>query len=216
MQHAAAEQKHGHVSDNDAVALAVQGRGAGLVYVCGDDAVEVAPADDEAHGDAAFVDAFGIVGGPDHGVGDAGVDAHGAEEGAGIADAGGAPEGNAGISLLFCGGSGFDGGFWREGGNAPGYEHGKAGHAEERGEDVAEASLTCSIADVFGLLAYVESIQSVRYELTADSNGHDSGSRVGRNGQELRSSGFIAERGDDRGEEKGEGVERDVSWKDAC
>lgn len=71
------------------MALAVQGRGVGLVDVGGDDAVEVAPADDEAHGDAALVDAFGVVGGPDDGVGDAGVDAEGAEKGAGVADAGG-------------------------------------------------------------------------------------------------------------------------------
>lgn len=35
----------------------------------------------------------------------------------------------------------------------PSYEHREAGHAEERGEDVAEASLTCSIGDVFKLLA---------------------------------------------------------------
>ena len=53
------------------MALAVEGGVFGLVDVGGDDAVEVAPADDEAQGDAALVDAFGVVGGPDDGVGDA-------------------------------------------------------------------------------------------------------------------------------------------------
>lgn len=53
--------------------LAVQGACFGLIDVRRDDAVEVAPADDEAHGDAAFVDAFGVVGCPDDDVGDAGI-----------------------------------------------------------------------------------------------------------------------------------------------
>lgn len=60
----------------------------GLIDVRADNAVEIAPADDETHGDASFVDAFGVVGDPDDGVGDAGVDAKGAEEGAGVADGG--------------------------------------------------------------------------------------------------------------------------------
>ena len=85
------------------MALAVQGRGVGLVDVGGDDTIEVAPADDEAHGDAALVDAFGVVGGPDDGVGDAGVDAEGAEEGAGVANAGGCSDRDAGVSLMFLG-----------------------------------------------------------------------------------------------------------------
>ena len=71
MQHAAAEEEDGQVGEDDAVALAVEGGVFGLVDVGGDDAVEVAPADHEAHGDAALVDAFGVVGGPDDGVGDA-------------------------------------------------------------------------------------------------------------------------------------------------
>ncbi len=36
----------------------------------------------------------------------------------------------------------------------PGYEHGEAGHANEGGADVAEASLVCSIGDIFRLLGY--------------------------------------------------------------
>lgn len=58
------------------------------VDVGGDDAVEVAPADDEADGDAALVDAFDVVGGPGDGVGDAGVDSEGAEVDAGVLDGG--------------------------------------------------------------------------------------------------------------------------------
>lgn len=56
------------------MALSVQRRVFRLVDVAGDDAVEVPPADDEAERDAPLVDAFGVVGGPDDGVGDAGVD----------------------------------------------------------------------------------------------------------------------------------------------
>ena len=41
------------------------------VDIGGNDAVEVAPADNNTHCDAAFVDAFDVVGGPDYGVGDA-------------------------------------------------------------------------------------------------------------------------------------------------
>ena len=100
LQQAAPEQEDGQVGEHDAVAAAVQGRVCGLVDVGGDDAVEVAPADDEAHGDAALVDAFGVVGGPDDGVGDAGVDAEGAEEGTGVADSGGCSDGG-GVSLMF-------------------------------------------------------------------------------------------------------------------
>lgn len=89
-EHAPAEEEDDQVGQHDAVALAVQGAVFRLVDVGGDDAVEVAPADDEAHGDAAFVDAFGVVGGPDDDVGDAGVDSQGAKEGAGVSDSGGA------------------------------------------------------------------------------------------------------------------------------
>lgn len=88
LQNTAAEQEEGEVSEDDAVARAVEGRVRGAVDVGGDDAVEVAPAYDDAHGDAALVDAFGVVGAPDDGVGDAGVDAEGGEEGACVLDAG--------------------------------------------------------------------------------------------------------------------------------
>ena len=55
--------------------LSVKGYVSRLVNVRGDDAVEVAPADDEAHCNATFIDALGVIGGPDDGVGDTGVDA---------------------------------------------------------------------------------------------------------------------------------------------
>ena len=88
-----------------------------LIDVRANNAVEIAPADDESHCDTTFVNAFGVVGDPDDGVGDARVDAEGAKEGAGIADAG----------------------IWS------GDEHSEADHAENGGEDVAEASLFGSI-----------------------------------------------------------------------
>ena len=91
-----------------------------LIDIRADNAVEIAPADDEAHCDTTFVDAFGVVGDPYDGVGDAGVDAKGTEEGAGIADAG-------------VGG---------------GDQHGEADHAEDGSEDVAETSLFGSIGDL--------------------------------------------------------------------
>ena len=77
-----------------------------------DDAVQIAPADDEAEHDAALVHALGVVGGPGDGVGDAGVDAQGAEERAGVLDAG----------LLRA------------------EQHGEAGDAEGGDEDIAEAA----------------------------------------------------------------------------
>lgn len=43
---------------------AVAGLVFGAVDVAADDTVEVAPADDETEGDATFIDAFGVVGGP--------------------------------------------------------------------------------------------------------------------------------------------------------
>lgn len=52
-----------------------------------DDSVEIAPADDYAQDDSALVDAVDVVGDPGERVGDARVDAHGAEEGSGILDA---------------------------------------------------------------------------------------------------------------------------------
>ena len=91
-----------------------------LIDVRANNAVEIAPADDESHSDTAFVDTFGVVGDPDDGVGDARVDAEGAEKGAGVADAG----------------------------VGSGDEHGEADHAEDGGEDIAEASLFGSIGDL--------------------------------------------------------------------
>lgn len=88
-QQAPAEQEYRQIGQHDAVACLIQGAVCRLVDVGGDGAVEVAPADDEAHCDAAFVDAFGVVRGPDDDVGYAGVDAQGAEKGAGVADSGG-------------------------------------------------------------------------------------------------------------------------------
>ena len=43
------------------MALSVQRGRSGLVDVGGDDAIEVAPTDDESEGYASFVDAFGII-----------------------------------------------------------------------------------------------------------------------------------------------------------
>ena len=57
------------------MALSVKGYVSRLVNVRRDDAVEVAPADDEAHCNATFIGALGVVGGPGNGVGDTGVDA---------------------------------------------------------------------------------------------------------------------------------------------
>ena len=74
-QHASPEQKHRQVSQHNTVALSVKRYVSRLVNVRGDDAVEVAPADDEAHCNAAFIVAFRVVGGPDNGVGDTRVDA---------------------------------------------------------------------------------------------------------------------------------------------
>ena len=74
-QHAPPEQKHRQISQHNTMALSVEGYVSRLVNVRGDDAVEVAPADDEAHCNAAFVVAFSVVGRPDNGVGDTGVDA---------------------------------------------------------------------------------------------------------------------------------------------
>ena len=91
-----------------------------LIDIRANNAVQVAPADDESHCDTTFVDAFGIVGDPDDSVGDARVDAKGAKESAGVAD----------------------------GGVGSGDEHGEADHSEDGGEDIAQASLFGSIGDL--------------------------------------------------------------------
>ncbi len=77
LQYTAAEEEDGQVGQDDAVTFSVLRRVFGLIDVGADDAVEVAPADDETHRYATLVDAFGVVGDPDYGVGDAGVDAEG-------------------------------------------------------------------------------------------------------------------------------------------
>ena len=59
-----------------------------LVDIRGHDAIEVAPADDDAHCYAALIDSFGIIGRPDDCVCDAGVDTQGTEEGTGVSDTG--------------------------------------------------------------------------------------------------------------------------------
>ena len=64
LQQTSESQKKDKVADNDAVADAVLGLVRGAVDVAADDAVEIAPADDEAKGDAALVDALSVVGGP--------------------------------------------------------------------------------------------------------------------------------------------------------
>ena len=94
--------------------------GAGAVDVRGDDTVEVAPADDETQDDAALVHTLDIVADPGDGVGDAGVDAQGAEEGACVLDMG----------LLAA------------------EEDGETGDADEGNEDVAETALAGAISDV--------------------------------------------------------------------
>jgi hypothetical protein len=67
------EQEQHHVGEHDAVTQLVPRLVAAAVDVGGHDAVEVAPADDEAEGYAALVDAFDVVGGPGDGVCYAGV-----------------------------------------------------------------------------------------------------------------------------------------------
>ncbi len=91
-----------------------------LVYIRRYDAVEIAPADDNAHSYAALIDAFGVIADPDDGVGDAGVDAEGAEESAGELDAGG------GSALGVSWGSNAD---WD--GCLPGKEHAEADHTHD-------------------------------------------------------------------------------------
>lgn len=99
---------------------AVLGPVAPLVDVAADHAVEVPPPDHEPHRDAALVDALGVVGDPGDGVGDARVDAEGAEEGAGVLDPG-------------AGG---------------GEEHREADGAQDGGGDVAEPALAGAVGDV--------------------------------------------------------------------
>lgn len=75
------QQTQGQGGQDDTMA-GVEMRAFGLdVDVGRDDSVEIAPADDYAQDDSALVDAVDVVGDPGERVGDARVDAHGAEEG---------------------------------------------------------------------------------------------------------------------------------------
>ena len=114
------KQEHRQIGQHYGMSCPIFWRCLSLIDVRANNAVEIAPADDESHCDTAFVDAFGIIGNPDDGVGDARVDAEGTKEGAGIA--------NTGVGS--------------------GDEHNEANHAEDRGENVAEASLFGSIGDL--------------------------------------------------------------------
>lgn len=60
----------------------------GLIGVAADDAVEVPPSYYDTQSDAAFIDAFGVIGDPDDGVGDAGVDSQRTKESACLLDSG--------------------------------------------------------------------------------------------------------------------------------
>lgn len=55
------EKEQRKVSQNDTVPKPVEGLVCCAVDVASDDAVQVAPSNDEAKGDATFVHAFGIV-----------------------------------------------------------------------------------------------------------------------------------------------------------
>lgn len=86
---AAAQQEEDEVGHDHAVAGTIGGLVLVAVDVATDNTIDVAPADDEAEGDAALVDALGVVGGPGDGVGDTGVDPQRAEKGAGVLHPGG-------------------------------------------------------------------------------------------------------------------------------
>lgn len=86
---AAAQQEQDEICHDDAVAGTKGGLVLVAVDVATDNTVDVAPADDEAKGDAALVNALGVVGGPGNGVGDTGVDPQRAEKGAGVLHPGG-------------------------------------------------------------------------------------------------------------------------------
>ena len=164
LQQTSEGQEEDEVADNDAVADAVLGLVLGAVDVAADDAVEVAPANDEAEGDTALVDAFGVVGGPrigstdgttelrriclpHDGIGDTGIYAQCSEECSGVLDAG----------------------------RFSAEEHGEADHAEEGGEEVTETTLAGAIGDI------------------TDGDGQDSSGSIRRNGEELGGCRFVAE-----------------------
>ena len=135
LQHAAPEQKNRQISQHDTVTTPIVWGVPGLVDVRRHDPVEIARADYDAQGDATLVDALGIVCGPDDCVADARVDAKGAEESAGVADAG----------------------------RCAGHEHREAGHAEERDADVVHTSSMCPVGDFLKVLAHVDLIEGLLY-----------------------------------------------------
>ena len=178
------------------MALAVQGAVLCLIDIRGDDAVEVAPADDEAHCDAAFVHAFGVVGGPDDDVGDAGVNAQGGEKGAGVADSGGGSVGRLVVSLIILVGS------FRVGSDlrVDGGERTRLRASRSRPCRAKMCRCCRGLAGVFDR-QYLWAVSrcrlhrcTIRFILTADSNRQDGGSCVGRDGQELCSCRCVAKR----------------------
>lgn len=61
LQYAPPEQKDRQIAEDDAVSLPVQRCVFGLVDVRADDAIEIAPADDDAQGYAALINALSII-----------------------------------------------------------------------------------------------------------------------------------------------------------
>ena len=92
----------------------------GPVDVATHDPVEVAPPDDDPECDTALVHALRVVRRPGDGVGDARVNAQGAEEGAGVSDSGALGS----------------------------QEHGETGDTQEGDADIAEAALAGLVGDV--------------------------------------------------------------------
>lgn len=90
-----------------------------LIDVAAHHPIQIAPTDDKSHDDPALVHPLGIVGRPDDGISNAGVDAQRAEECA---------------CVLYPGGSARA-------------EHGEAGHADQGAADVAEAALAGAVGE---------------------------------------------------------------------
>ena len=120
IQHAPPQQKENQIRKHDAVPRPILGFILVSVNIAADNAVQIPPPDDEPHGDAALVHALGVVADPGDGVGDARVDAEGAEEGARVLDAGG----------------------------GAGEEHGEADDAEDGDAHVAEAAALGAVRGV--------------------------------------------------------------------
>ena len=91
-----------------------------LIDIRTHNSIQISPSNHKSHSDAPLVHALGVIGDPDDGVGDAGVDAKGAEEGSGIAETRG----------------------------GAGDEHAETYHAEDGDEDVTEAALAGAIGDI--------------------------------------------------------------------